>query len=60
MQTTLRIIQLEIRAKNFMGAKILYEQVLNAFKDQTQIATFILIEYSEFLKTVLKKIIDFI
>lgn len=52
MQTSLRWIQLEARLKNFMGAKNIFEQCITYYKDHTQILAFILVEYSEFLKTV--------
>ena len=53
LQTSLRLCQLEVRVKNFLGAKIIYEQLLTSFKDQPQLVTFVLIEYSDFSRTVL-------
>jgi hypothetical protein len=49
IETFLRHIQLEIRCKEFNNAKILYDTVLNVFASNTEIISYIVLEYAEFV-----------
>lgn len=51
LKSYVRHCQLEIRNKNFPGAKKIYESMLLIFADQPEISSFILFEYCDFLKT---------
>jgi hypothetical protein len=44
----MRHIQLELRAKEYNNAKMLYESVLTVFTSNINIVAYILIEYAEF------------
>lgn len=43
----LRHIQMEIRYKEFLNARVLYETILTTFTTNTNIIAFVVIEYAE-------------